>query len=101
MVVILSSCLPAYRCVKTIIVATHISAKKSAYAGTRGLQQFGERTKAFASQVSQLLAVALLHRLIETSQELETLRHDPCHHHSAVFGFAAPRNQGALFQAVE
>src|SRR5258708_19584902 len=83
-VVVLS---PWFICVKTIIVATDIYAKKSTPFGTGSLQQFGECTKAFPSQVPQLLAMAFLHRLIEPSQELEPLRRDSRHYHSPVLGF--------------
>src|SRR5258708_26844401 len=93
-VVVLSPC---FRCVKTIIVATDVFAKKSTHFGTGSLQQFGECTKAFPSQVPQLLAMAFLHRLIEPSQQLEPLRRDSRHYHSPVLGFAAASDQTPLF----
>ena len=65
------------------------------------MQQFGQRPQTFSPQMAQLLAVRFLHRLVEPAQKLESVRSDPRHHHSAIFGFPAARDKIPLFQPVK
>src|SRR5579872_2410831 len=51
--------------------------------------------------MAELSLVHVGHWPIEFPQELQSLRGDARENHAAVFGFAAPRDQRALFEAVE
>src|SRR5580704_8190939 len=45
--------------------------------------------------------MGFLNRCVEAGQNLEAVGSDPDHYHAAVPGFAAARNQAALFQSVK
>src|SRR6201984_2832583 len=76
--------------------------KKSSTCPCPGFsQQFGQRPKPIFPEMSQLPAVCLLDRVIESAQQLKPVRRNLCHHDSAVLGFPPARNQPPLFQTIE
>src|SRR5579862_3184615 len=74
---------------------------KSIDSGPGTLHKLSQYTKPFLAQVPQLLAVHFLDRFIEAAQECKSFGGDPGHYHSTIFGFAAARNQGSFFQAIQ
>src|SRR5580700_68003 len=84
---------PLLRYVKTIIVATNICPKKSTNPGPGQAQQFRQIPEPVPSQVTELLAMGSLHRLIEAAYQLQAGRRDPGCYRPPVLHFTSARDK--------